>query len=135
MHGQKGVVTILDDSMMPKVGGKSAEIVIGSSSIIKRQTVSQLLEAAYGMYCYNLVQRQWFYDTHPKINNVDEYILSVYEKSVTIHGQMLRRSTTTTSSSNIVASSITANFGMIRVMQSSFLASFRISSTDSTALM
>lgn len=50
LHGQKGVVTILPDSEMPRVGRRVAEIVIGSSSIIKRGTISQLLEAAFAMY-------------------------------------------------------------------------------------
>jgi hypothetical protein len=51
LHGQKGVVTILDDYRMPSINGKTADIVIASSSIIKRQTTSQLLEAASNMHC------------------------------------------------------------------------------------
>ena len=47
-HGQKGVITILDDNDMPSVKGKhDAEFVKGSSSIIKRDTMSQVLEACY----------------------------------------------------------------------------------------
>jgi DNA-directed RNA polymerase beta subunit len=51
LHGQKGVVTILNDIKMPAIKGRYADIVIGSSSIITRQTASQLLEAAYNMHC------------------------------------------------------------------------------------
>ena len=35
LHGQKGVVTIVDDNMMPSVHGTVADIVISSGSIVK----------------------------------------------------------------------------------------------------
>ena len=50
LHGQKGVVTILEDHKMPHISDRQAEIVIGSSSILKRGTVSQMLEAAYSQH-------------------------------------------------------------------------------------
>ena len=43
-HGQKGVVTIFRDEDMPVVNSMRAEIVIGTSSIIRRGTTSQLIE-------------------------------------------------------------------------------------------
>ena len=51
LHGQKGVATVLEDSKMPVVNGRVADIVIGSSAIVKCHTASQLLEAACGFYC------------------------------------------------------------------------------------
>jgi DNA-directed RNA polymerase beta subunit len=51
LHGQKGVATILPDEQMPMVNGKIAEMVIGSSAVMKRQTASQVLEAACGAFC------------------------------------------------------------------------------------
>jgi DNA-directed RNA polymerase beta subunit len=44
LHGQKGVITILEDVDMPLVKGTRVELVIGSSSVIKRETISQVLE-------------------------------------------------------------------------------------------
>jgi len=48
-HGQKGVVTIVDDSLMPVLldcdTGFVPEMVMGSTSILKRSTPGQLLEA------------------------------------------------------------------------------------------
>ena len=49
-HGQKGVIAVLPDLDMLVVNGLRSEIVIGSSSIIKRDTMVQLLEAAYSWY-------------------------------------------------------------------------------------
>ena len=49
LHGQKGVITILSDSAMPRVGKFVPELIIGSSSIIKRTTPSQVIEAAASM--------------------------------------------------------------------------------------
>jgi DNA-directed RNA polymerase beta subunit len=55
LHGQKGVATILSDEDKPHVrlpngSYRAAEIVIGSSAIIRRGTPSQLLEAAASMF-------------------------------------------------------------------------------------
>jgi hypothetical protein len=36
---------------MPVVRGRTADIVIGSSAIFKRQTASQIIKAGYGMFC------------------------------------------------------------------------------------
>lgn len=49
-YGQKGVVTILHDHMMPQIDGRTADLIIGSNSIIKRGTAGQLIEAACSMY-------------------------------------------------------------------------------------
>lgn len=47
-HGQKGVVTVVPDSMMPMLkDGRVAELVIGSTTLIKRGTLGQLMES----YC------------------------------------------------------------------------------------
>ena len=68
LHGQKGVVTILQDDLMRQVVIQStglhrvAEIVIGSSAVIRRDTVSQLLEAALGMFCRRFQFKDGIYD-------------------------------------------------------------------------
>ena len=49
-HGQKGVVTIVNDHDMPCINGQYTELVIGSSSVLKRGTINQMLEAAYTQY-------------------------------------------------------------------------------------
>ena len=139
LHGQKGVVTILDDYSMPHIDGRPADIVIGSSSIIKRQTISQLLEASYNMhavthmsdvYCPTYDAIAQHYATSYNLHQMDiNHILCKYAKSVEIAGSTVRRSTSTMQSGIKYVSDVVANYGMIRVMQSSFLASFRQSST------
>ena len=135
LHGQKGVVTILDDYRMPSINGKTADIVIASSSIIKRQTTSQLLEAASNMHCvthmevkscvsYDDVQNHYnngYRITHPNVVN----ILSTYEGIVEIGGERVTRIISTTRNNEAISCPVRANYGIIRVMQSSFLASFR----------
>jgi hypothetical protein len=44
-------VTVLDDCFMPSTNGGTADVATGGSSMIKRQTVSQLLEAACSQCC------------------------------------------------------------------------------------
>jgi hypothetical protein len=51
LHGQKGTVTVLDDCFRPSTNGRTADVATGSSSAIKRQTASQLLEAAHSECC------------------------------------------------------------------------------------
>ena len=143
LHGQKGVVTILDDYRMPSINGKTADIVIASSSIIKRQTTSQLLEAASNMHCvthmevkscvsYDDVQNHYnngYRITHPNVVN----ILSTYEGIVEIGGERVTRIISTTRNNEAISCPVRANYGIIRVMQSSFLASFRTSCTHKLA--
>lgn len=44
-HGQKGVVTVMPDNLMPLLPtGETAEVVIGTTTLMKRGTVGQLLE-------------------------------------------------------------------------------------------
>jgi hypothetical protein len=50
LHGQKGVITIVPDNRMPIIGAERTEIIIGSVSIVKRGTPSQLLEGALSKY-------------------------------------------------------------------------------------
>jgi DNA-directed RNA polymerase beta subunit len=57
LHGQKGVITIMDDADMHVVDGHMAELIIGSSSIIKRETHSQVLEACYSQWIVDNMRR------------------------------------------------------------------------------
>ena len=147
LHGQKGVITILPDSDMPCVNNSTAELVMGSSSIIKRGTVSQLLEAAYTMYvadnrndnrpvcCTNAVSE---YLNSMRGNSTDcSRILQTYEGDVKIGGYHIRRKVHTVKSSIGAIENVRANYGIIRVMQSCFLASHRMSvtSVESTKFM
>lgn len=50
LHGQKDIITIPDDRLMPCIQGRHAEIVIPSASILKRGTSSQVIEAASVFY-------------------------------------------------------------------------------------
>lgn len=72
LHGQKGVVTILPDEEMPMIRNKHAELVIGSSVIIKRGTASQLIEAACGVYFIDLGIKASRYNTNDLISMYSE---------------------------------------------------------------
>ena len=58
VHGQKGVVTIVEDERMPVLlgapDGFRVEFVIGSTSLIKRSTPGQLKEA------WESLEKAWF---------------------------------------------------------------------------
>mmetsp|Transcript_2713 Transcript_2713/g.7224 ORF Transcript_2713/g.7224 Transcript_2713/m.7224 type:complete len:810 (+) Transcript_2713:24952-27381(+) len=143
LHGQKGVVTILDDLQMPNIDDFTAEIVIGSSSVIKRQTLSQMLEAAYNKHCVDnmntdsvceyldIEQDYMMHYGHTDADPVQ--ILSRYEGSVQIDERNILRVTRDKQNRYPKTSPVRANYGIIRVMQSSFLASFRMSATSSLA--
>jgi len=143
LHGQKGVVTILEDSKMPTVKDMVVDMVIGSSSIVGRQTASQLLEAAYNQY---------YIDHMPGVSNPSyeqiaaDYrrtfnvrtmdpttILPRYEADVYMDGHIVKAKKGSVHSKIVSVVPVRANYGTIRVMQSSFLASFRMSSTYSLA--
>ena len=143
LHGQKGVVTILDDREMPVVADVCAEMVLGSSSVIKRQTVSQLLEAAYSMHrkvhmagsdtkLYADVEEDYRMKYRHARNNITD-ILCRYEGDVHMFGSPIRRLRHTVGSGIAAPCNVRANYGIIRLMQSSFLASFRMSSTHNLA--
>lgn len=52
-HGQKGVVMVIPDNQMPSIDGESVDFVMGSTTLVKRGTVSQLYEAWAGEEAYN----------------------------------------------------------------------------------
>eukprot|EP00978_Attheya_sp_CCMP212_P010556 scaffold25642_cov73-Attheya_sp.AAC.3 len=100
LHGQKGVATIFKNEDMPVVNGMSAEIVIGTSSIIKRGTTSQLLEAAYSHYAVHRMGCDSIVPVEEVINHYIEAkkshrsitdILNLYEGTVRINGHTIRR--------------------------------------------
>lgn len=141
LHGQKGVVTILEDSEMPRIKRRYADVVIGSSSIIKRETVSQLLEAACGMYVQTHMGANTThytdaildsYKTEFRVSSdVHSSLLSKYEDEVIINNIVPRRKVVRpgTGVGSVVEQVVRANYGIIRVMQSCFLASTRMSCT------
>jgi DNA-directed RNA polymerase beta subunit len=59
-HGQKAVIKIVRDDEMPFAGKRRAELVIGSASVIKRDTPSQLFEAAVSMYAMEHMKHNEF---------------------------------------------------------------------------
>ncbi len=147
LHGQKGVVTILPDEKMPMVQNRHAELVIGSSVIIKRGTASQLIEAACGMYCvdrkiepcrYNTDELITMYrDDYRLSSRVDaiDHICTRYEGDVYMMDQsgtprILNRRTWQLRSSISSTAPVRANYGYIRVMQSVFMASTSMSCTQ-----
>ena len=147
LHGQKGVVTILPDTEMLIVSNQHAELVIGSSVIIKRGTASQLIEAAYGMYCINHSIDHCKHDTDeiigmyvkdyrvsPRIDAIDS-ICKRYESDVYMPdkqgiSQHITRRIWKIGSSISSTQSVRANYGYIRVMQSVFMASTSMSCTQ-----
>ena len=50
LHGQKGVITTLNDIDVPTVRRKHAEIITGIGAMTKRETPSQLLEATFTQF-------------------------------------------------------------------------------------
>ena len=142
LHGQKGVVTIFKDEDMPVVNGMRAEIVIGTSSIIKRGTTSQLLEAAYCHYAVNTMGSDCpvsldrvvahYIDCSRSRSSVTD-ILKLYDSDVRVQGRTIRRKEYKVRSNIHRTSNVTANYGIIRVMQSCFLSSFKMSTTADVA--
>ena len=137
-HGQKGVITILEDEEMPIVNNKYAEIVIGSSSIVKRGTTSQLIEAACGMFATTYMDSSIAHSTETILQsymsefrvrkNPIDSILSRYEGEVQFNDKTAMRKIKKVNGISMV-SRVRANYGFIRVMQSCFVASTRMSST------
>jgi hypothetical protein len=140
LHGrQKGVVTILDDSEMPQVNGRHAEIVIGSSSVIKRDTTSQLLEAGHNKFVIQYMNRdstvsvddavmEWRGNfTRRSVRMTD--ILFKYQDKIKVSGGYVMKKQYKVGSGIVENVKVQANFGTTRVMQSCFLASFKVSCT------
>ncbi len=142
----KRVITILEDTDMPLVkDGIRIELIIGSSSIIKRETISQMLEAACGIYVNDHMEPNVSYNTDEilqSFNNdfnvqgsVYDKLLSTYESGITIGDYSPRRIVRRVYDTIAVATPVKANYGIIRVMQSCFLSSFRMSCTVSNSDM
>ena len=123
---------------MPRVDNKCAEIVIGSSSIVKRGTTSQLIEAACGMfatthmdpsmaYCTETILQSYMSQFRVRDNPIDS-ILSRYEGEVQFNDRTAMRRINRPSGMTII-SGVRANYGVIRVMQSCFVSSTQMSST------
>jgi DNA-directed RNA polymerase beta subunit len=142
-HGQKGVVTIVTDELMPKVMGVTAELVIGSSVIIKRETPSQLIEAACGMYINNNNIEHHTLSPEQVIDRFrvskglrgtdDAYfmICKEYENEVVVPAdegrEIVPERRHWVMKSNVATNrKVRVNCGVIRVMQSVFMASDKI---------
>ncbi len=92
------MVTILNYSEMPHVsGGLAVEIVIGSSSVLKRGTTSQMLEAAYTQYSIDCMSSDSITWSEAVQHHMDQRnirsrvtdILSLYESHVFIQLNIL----------------------------------------------
>ena len=143
MHGQKGVVTILDNAHMPMISGRTAAIVIVSSSIMKRGTVSKLLEAACGIYTYRHMSgvsshrigdglHSYECDFNVR-HSVHSFILTHYEGDFVMSGHGTMKNVTMPNDETVQPMCVRANYGIIRLMQSCFLASLRMSCTSRSA--
>ena len=144
-HGQKGVATILPDNEMPVVNRRTAEIIIGSSALIKRGTASQVIEAACGQFaslanlthCSStpsqvLENYRWEYRLGRNRNIIDD-MCSRYQSDVMIRGpdgELSAIPRKVRSSSIHEIRNVKANYGVIRVMQSIFMASDKMSCTQ-----
>jgi hypothetical protein len=125
--------------MMPYICNRYAEIVISSASKVKRQTSCQWLEAAYNMHCTTNMSGQGCVSYDVVVNdymsrlrdaNTVTDVLRSYEGDVRIDGKSIRRAVTYGDRGVLMTSNVKANYGIIRVMQSS---SFRMSSTHTLA--
>jgi DNA-directed RNA polymerase beta subunit len=150
LHGQKGVVTILNDNEMSVVNGRSAEIVISSSAVFKRETASQILEAACGMFCEDqlLDTCTYSYDevldkyseehrSQPR-KNAHSNIAKRYEGNLYMNNDLgvfkpVMRKVLTMASNIHRTVNVKVNYGVIRVMQSIFMASSKVSYTSSNS--
>jgi hypothetical protein len=143
LHGQKGVVTVLEDHEMPVVANRRAELVIGTSSIIKRETTSQLLEGACGMYAMEHMDRgrshrvkdvlTAFAADYRISRHVEDSILQYYEGEVAIGNVQPQRVVKRVRQEGVTIASVSVNYGVIRLMQSCFLASIKMSCTTTTS--
>jgi hypothetical protein len=142
-HGQKGVVTIVDDELMPVVEGKAVEIIIGSSSVVKRGTPSQLLEAALSQYVLDnmLTVDKPYTQTQALIHAAREFkssdtrklcekLMSHYCCKLFVQQTEIKRRGYTRNSMIPHMETVMCNYGTIRVMQSVFTASSRLSYTS-----
>ncbi len=128
---------------MPMIKGRRADVVIGSSSIIKRETVSQLLEGCCGYYAEQRLSGDEVHTVSDVINkfgaeyrvrgSVTDSILKWCKGEVTVGGVNPKRNVMTMKSDYIVGRVVKANFGVIRLAQSCFLASLRMSCTATKA--
>jgi DNA-directed RNA polymerase beta subunit len=147
-HGQKGVATILPDEKMPRVSAGIADVVISSSAIIKRQTASQVMEAACGLFCVNqgidnctvsarevlgmyMSQRSSSKgDPHSLICKFAEDDIKMMNSSRIY--EFVRRKVWNVNSTIHEMQNVRANYGVIRIMQSVFMSSVSMSCTQQT---
>lgn len=146
MHGQKAVVTVLPDDEMPTLSnGFKAELIMGVTSLYKRRTFGQLLEA---------VCSQHFIDTKDNSDeNSSKYFVcpdTDYMKSGDFHreaeirindyetGTAYFRTVGTSvqsfkGNSNSTMQIIKCNYGTIRLMQSPFMTNDKLQYTRVTS--
>lgn len=151
LHGQKGVITILPDEQMPSINGRCAEMIISSASIIKRHTASQIIEASCNQFwiehgntdadrkptyseclqLYSTVRRSRVArSSDSTINSICGY----YESDVYLPWndgtkRTVKRKCMSMNSSIPSIENVRCNYGTIRVIQSVFMSSNRMSCT------
>lgn len=129
---------------MPCINGKPAEIVVVvTSCILKRGMISQLLEAAYTQYALDTSAQRLsltnsFSWSEVASNSQMDYhdykgvltsILTRYESDVTFIEETVTRRVHPIKGIGMQHSKVKVNYGAIRMMQSPFLASHRMSAT------
>lgn len=149
LHGQKGAVTMLPDNQMPRAKNITAELMMGSSAATKRQTASQIIEAACGLCCksegadsctVSPTRISRFASKNSKSTDKTN-VHSVCEHA---EGEVLvpnddgmhskvNRNVWTIGSSATTVDSARVNCGVVRVMQSAFMASTKMSCAQRTA--
>ena len=145
MHGQKSVVTVLPDSEMvrlSKIG--EVDVLMGLSSLVKRGTLSQLLEAVYSQRFVDDLEsvgtthstEHFICPDTEEMQSIDfqqrsTELMSDYESEFT-YGQGDHVSHWTQCfgrESNYVSEASMCNYGIIRLMQSPFMTNDKLQYT------
>lgn len=99
-HGQKGVVTVMPDHTMPLLpDGRTAELVMGSTTLIKRGTMGQLMES----YVQNVVGGGPVISDHMSVVRAEMKTVTVRDRIPSCHDE---------------GRDVEAHYGMIRLLQS-----------------
>lgn len=99
-HGQKGVVTVMPDHTMPLLpDGRTAELVMGSTTLIKRGTMGQLMES----YVQNVVGDGPVISDYTPGTRAEMQTIIVRDRIPSCHDE---------------ARDVEVHYGMIRLLQS-----------------
>lgn len=130
-HGQKGIVTVVKNEFMPYVekdGFGYAEVVISSTSLMKRSTVSQLMEAAAGQEAYLRGTGPFIVPDGYDQDYANKLLDRAPEATYTILGSNVNPYLARAGSEPLACF-----YGRIRVLQSVFLTTDKLQYTKSKA--